>query len=265
MQEVLNKAAPFISGSPPRELNMLLVAGPKDHGPGEHDYPAWQKAWKPLLEKSEAVKVDTAFKWPTKEQWEAARIAAFFLANEWTEAQLRDVDEFLARGGGVVLIHMSVIPKGDAAPLAARIGLAWQHRKTKYRHGHLELKIASPDDPIVRGLPEKIRFVDESYWPLVEGDMKQVTVLATAVEDGAAQPMVWTRSPEKGRVFCSILGHYSWSLDDPFFRLLLLRGISWAAGEHVHRLDALATDGVALRNDPAVVRDERAGAGIQRE
>ena len=26
-----------------RPLRILLVAGPKDHGPGEHDYPAWQR------------------------------------------------------------------------------------------------------------------------------------------------------------------------------------------------------------------------------
>jgi hypothetical protein len=32
-----------------RPIRVVLVAGPKDHGPGEHDYPAWQKAWKELL------------------------------------------------------------------------------------------------------------------------------------------------------------------------------------------------------------------------
>ena len=32
-----------------RPIRVVLVAGPKDHGPGEHDYPAWQKAWAELL------------------------------------------------------------------------------------------------------------------------------------------------------------------------------------------------------------------------
>ena len=32
-----------------RPIHVVLVAGPKDHGPGEHDYPAWQKAWQLLL------------------------------------------------------------------------------------------------------------------------------------------------------------------------------------------------------------------------
>ena len=28
-----------------RPIHIVLVAGPKDHGVGEHDYPAWQKIW----------------------------------------------------------------------------------------------------------------------------------------------------------------------------------------------------------------------------
>ena len=50
----------------------------------------------------------------------------------------------------------------------------------------------------------------------------------------------------KGRVFVSIPGHYSWSFDDPLFRLLLLRGVCWAAGEPADRLSELATVGAAI-------------------
>jgi type 1 glutamine amidotransferase len=39
----------------------------------------------------------------------------------------------------------------------------------------------------------------------------------------------------KGRVFVSIPGHYSWTFDDPLFRVLLLRGVAWAAREPVVR------------------------------
>ena len=49
---------------------------------------------------------------------------------------------------------------------------------------------------------------------------------------------------QQGRVFVSILGHYSWTFDDPYFRLLVLRGMAWSAGENTYRFDALATDGV---------------------
>jgi len=47
-------------------------------------------------------------------------------------------------------------------------------------------------------------------------------------------------------VFVSILGHYNWTFDDPLFRLLVLRGACWAAGEPVDRLSELATVGARV-------------------
>ena len=84
------------------------------------------------------------------------------------------------------------------------------------------------EHPITKGL-SKIQLVDETYWPLI-GDPSKVEVLATAEEEGKAWPMLWTWKKEKGRVFGSVLGHYSWTYDDPLFRLLILRGMAWAAG-----------------------------------
>jgi type 1 glutamine amidotransferase len=64
------------------------------------------------------------------------------------------------------------------------------------------------------------------------------------VEDSKPQPLLWTREQDRGRVFVSIPGHYTWSFDDPLFRLLLLRGMAWAAGEPVDRFNSLAGEGV---------------------
>ena len=44
--------------SPPektRPIRVVLVAGAKDHGPGEHDYPAWLKAWGELLRAADNI------------------------------------------------------------------------------------------------------------------------------------------------------------------------------------------------------------------
>jgi type 1 glutamine amidotransferase len=62
--------------------------------------------------------------------------------------------------------------------------------------------------------------------------------------------MLWTRTVGKGRVFVSIPGHFSWTFDDPVFRVLLLRGIAWAAGEPVDRFNELATVGVKPAGGP---------------
>ena len=63
--------------------------------------------------------------------------------------------------------------------------------------------------------------------------------------------MVWATGRGKGRVFATILGHYTWTFEDPLARALMLRGMAWAAGEDdagVRRFDALALDGVRLRD-----------------
>ena len=72
------------------------------------------------------------------------------------------------------------------------------------------------------------------------GDTSIVEVLATAVEEGKAHPMFWTFEAGKGRVFGSVLGHYTWTLDDPLFRIPILRGMAWAVKEPAGRFERLA-------------------------
>jgi type 1 glutamine amidotransferase len=47
-------------------------------------------------------------------------------------------------------------------------------------------------------------------------------------------------------VFVSIPGHYSWTFDDPLFRVLLLRGICWSAKQPVDRLNELVWPGARI-------------------
>jgi type 1 glutamine amidotransferase len=227
---------------------LVLVSGPKDHGPGEHDYPAWQKSWKHLLGKAEGVRVETAGGWPDHDQWRRADLIVFYFWNHsWTAERYKELDAFLAHGGGVVVLHAAMIADKEPEKLAERFGLAAQPVRTKYRHGPLELVVAvDANHPITRGLT-KVRFVDETYWPPV-GDTKRVEVLATAVEEGKPWPMLWTYTIGKGRVCCSVLGHYAWTFDDPLFRLMVLRGMAWAAGESAHRFEPLTVEGVTLRS-----------------
>ena len=135
--------------------------------------------------------------------------------------------DLLQRGGGIVAVHSAVIPPKDPEALAQRIGLAWKHGRTQFRHGPMKLSPTAVRHPITAGL-QPIDLVDETYWPLV-GELNRVQVLATADEGGKSWPMLWTYQPGQGRVFCSIPGHYSSTFDDPVFRTLLLRGVAWAA------------------------------------
>lgn len=223
-----------------RPIHIVLVAGKKDHGPGEHDYPAWQKTWQELLAAAPDTKVTSAWEWPSADEFQRADVMVFYQKGSWNADRARQIDAFLARGGGLVYIHFAVDGEPDTPGFAQRIGLAWKDGQSKFRHGPLDLGFQTGDKhPIGRNL-SKMHMVDESYWNLT-GDPKRLRLLATGVEDGQPQPLFWTVEQGKGRVFVSIPGHYSWSFDDPLFRILLLRGILWSAGEPVDRFNELAT------------------------
>jgi len=295
VQAVLAKAPKPPAKQQLRQLDIVLVAFKKDHGPNEHDYPLWQKRWAVLLGGRQAssekqvnlygpapkkqqppaqgrglispatrgrglagapnVQVSTADGWPSKEQFKTAELIVAFCYVDWDEQKMQDLEEFLSRGGGFVILHPAVIiPKGKdiTDQLTKLIGLAWEYDYTRWRHGAVALKITAPDHPICIGLPQTIGLLDEAYWPL-KGDRSKVVMLATSDEtiskdsdQTKPEPMFYAYQSDKGRVFSCILGHYTWTFDDPYFRILLLRGMAWAVGESPYRFDRLVMRGVPL-------------------
>jgi putative heme-binding domain-containing protein len=231
---------------PIKPIKVTLVAGTKDHGFGEHDYPRWQQVWSKLLSLAEEVEVSTAWQWPSPRQWEEADVLVFFKRGNWDDEQTRRLRAYLDSGRGAVFIHWACEADDHAGTLADLIGLASNSRLTKYRHGIIDLTLdGKASHAITRGF-EKTQFHDESYWALV-GDPSRQQTLATGEEAGATHPLFWTREQGQGRVFVSIPGHYSWTFDDPLFRLLLLRGIAWSAREPVDRFNNLIEAGVEVK------------------
>jgi putative heme-binding domain-containing protein len=222
-------------------LKIVLVASKQDHGPGQHDYPAWQTKWQRLFSTLTNVGVTTAWEWPSAEQFANADVLVLYFWNhDWSAARYAQLDAYQARGGGLVVLHSATIADKEPEQLAERIGLAAQPATVKYRHTPFDLRLVQ-NNPLTRGLTEWLPFLDEPYWPMI-GDPTRVTVLATAEMDGAARPLMWTFEHGKGRVFASIPGHYFHTLDDPLWRALVLRGIAWAARHDVDELTSLATN-----------------------
>jgi len=228
-----------------KTLTIVLCAGPKDHGPSEHDYPLWQKRWAKLLGMAEQVTIQTADRWPSPTQLTKGDVIVFYSNNpDWNEKRAAEADAFLQRGGGLVFIHYAVDGHAHCDELAARIGLAWRGGQSKFRHGPLDLSFQP--HPVTEGF-ERAHFVDESYWNLI-GSEAHIQLLASGVEEGKPQPLLWVREQGKGRVFVSIPGHYTWTFDDPLFRLLILRGIAWTAHEPVDRFNDLCTTGARVKD-----------------
>lgn len=290
VEAVLARAPRTPQAAALRQLHIVLLADVADHGPGAHDYPVWQARWKLLLggrragERSASqvnlhgpprgsdqaetfagarnVRVTTAWKWPSPEQFQTADVIAVFCYRSggkprcWSDDQIGTLQGYLSRGGGFVAIHPATYTLRDlsTAPgrrVAALTGLAFD-RTIRVRHGRIALKIVAREHPICRGLPETINLFDEPYWPPL-GDRRGVTVLATSDEQvgggaprRAPQPLFWASHRGKGRIFACVLGHFNWTFDDPYFRILVLRGMAWAAGESPYRFDPLVLRGAAV-------------------
>ncbi len=220
-----------------RPIDILMVAGAKDHGIGEHDYPAFQKAWSELLSAASDTEVSTAWEWPKPEQFKKADVVVFFQHGDWNDQRATDIDAYLKRGGGLVYIHWAIDGQKGGHEFARRIGLAGLGL-VGFRHGEETLAFNRvTQHPVTRNF-DTLKLFDETYWKMA-GTLSDDRVLATAVEDGKPQPQLWSLEPGKGRVFVSIPGHFSWTFDDPLFRILLLRGIAWAAHEPVDRFNDL--------------------------
>lgn len=230
-----------------RPIRVVLVSGLKDHGPGEHDYPAWQKSWSELLAIADDTAVETAENWPSEQQLQTADVLVFYQQGSWTADRAKDMDAFLSRGGGAVYIHYAVDGGADAPGFAQRIGLAWQGGRSKFRHGMLELGFDTGETHAIGRNFQSVKFHDESYWQLA-GDPRSIRLLAKGSEEGADQPLFWTHEPLGGRVVVSIPGHFAWTFDDPLFRTLLLRSIAWSAREPVDRFNDLVLPGARVRD-----------------
>ena len=290
VETVLAKAPAPPAEDALKDLNVVLWADVKDHGPGAHDYPCWQKRWAVLLGGKGAggsdavqvnlhgpacdddgralagapkVNVELAWKWPANSQFESADVMVMFCyrsggeKRSWTDQRIKRIKRYVTQGGGLVVVHPATYTERNLAKprrpdVAALTGLAFDGASIIVRHGPIDLNIVNPEHPICLGLPPKIGLFDEPYWPPI-GDLGDVTVLAASDESDkdragtlGPQPMFWTCEYGKGRVFGCVPGHFNWTFDDPYFRIPLLRGMAWAAGESPYRFDPLVTRGAAL-------------------
>jgi putative heme-binding domain-containing protein len=236
------EVAKVLSGSKPLptkldELTIVLVAGKKDHGPGEHDYPAWQIQWGQLLAAADAVEVDAAWGFPNDDQLAQADVLVFFQKGDWNDDRQAKMDQFFDRGGGAVYIHWAVNGNDRVDDFSERIGLASRGGRIAYRHGPLALNVHNTDHPIMRNI-EPFQLYDESYWRLT-GNPQNITLFASSVEEGVSRPQIWSYDRSAGRVFVSIPGHYNWTFDDPIFRTIMLRGLAWSADQPIDRFNEL--------------------------
>jgi type 1 glutamine amidotransferase len=105
------------------------------------------------------------------------------------------------------------------------------HRYT----GEFTVTIRDPDHPVTRGMPRDWLHARDELYDNMRGPIQNIHLLATAHHGpgkkgtGVHEPMIWTVSYGKGRVFHTPLGHDLTGMACVGFIATLQRGTEWAA------------------------------------
>jgi putative membrane-bound dehydrogenase-like protein len=217
-------------------LRVFIRAGAKTHGPNQHDHPRFLQEWTKVLA-DHGLKVDGSLNFPTAAQLENTDVLIIYAPDGMNIVgqQREDMEKFLRRGGGLVVLHDGVV-SADQNEWAKKVqGGAWRGdgaKKTKWYEGEVGVYFVDTTHPITRGL-SNFDWKDEIYYDM---DMSpDVHVLATSFENiFILAPQLWTYEQTwpggtaPYRAFVSIPGHEFDVFNTPHYRAILLRGIAWA-------------------------------------
>ncbi len=145
-----------------------------------------------------------------------------YTIGEITDAQKNGLLNWVASGKGYAGIHSAADSFRECPEYRAMVG---GHFVTHPKYRDYQVSIVETAHPITEGLSE-FMVKDEQY--ILDYDPR-VNVLASALWQGQAMPVVWTKPWGKGRVFYLALGHDAAACQHEMFRTLLQRGARWAA------------------------------------
>ena len=241
-------------------------------GQNGHDWKSTSPVLKKFLEETELFTVDVATS-PAKRQDMSGFEPKFadydvvvlnYQGDMWPEETQQAFVDYVRNGGGVVVYHFACAAFPSWKEYNEIIGLGgWGRRNEKdgpyirWRDGQIvrddspgrggghgpsqpfQLVIRNADHPITKGLPEKFMHVSDELYGWLRGPAKNLTVLATAFapkDKGGSdehEPLLFTVSYGKGRVFQNALGHTPKELASVAFIVPFQRGAEWAASGKV--------------------------------
>lgn len=188
-------------------------------------------------------------------------IVTTYFGDTWTEKTRKKFRKYIARGGGLVVIHAADNAFPDWQAYNEMTGLGgWAGRDEHsgpyvYIDGEGEVvidngpgkggshgprhtfavRIRDQDHPITKGLPTAWLHETDELYDRLRGPAKNMEILATAYSSeekggsGRHEPVMMTVRYRKGRIFHTTLGHSAQAMSCVGFMTTFIRGCEWAA------------------------------------
>ncbi len=226
-------------------IRIFIRSGPKSHGPGCHDHPAFLRDWTKLLTERGAL-VTGGDVFPTAEQLKDIHVMIIHrqVGGNFKPEEQAIIDDYAKRGGGFVVIHAGNVAGGGASDDNYRdlLGGSWRQKVTKWKEGPMQLNIVDHQHGITKGVAD-LKMDDEIYYDM--DLLPGIHVLASSPtpkkkgDDFEIQTQVWTyEKPGAQRAFVFVPGHRYENFAMTEVQTLLLRGIAWAGQRHFDELEA---------------------------
>jgi hypothetical protein len=174
----------------------------------------------------------------------------------WPAPVSKSLDENLKAGKfGLVIVHAANNSFGSWNEYNQMIGMGWRGNSAGERlylddqgkevcvpkgkgdgsghrySGTFQVVVRNAEHPITQGMPREWLHASDELYDNMRGPIENVKLLATAFSKGTKvhEPMIWTVSYGKGRVFHTPMGHDVGGMRCVGFITTLNRGTEWAA------------------------------------